>query len=73
MNAEPHPLDNFREFVGETLAMAQVQAELGAKYASIGDDAGLEYSIRRLVAYTKAAISTLDDLKAEKPKLRGRA
>jgi hypothetical protein len=70
MSVETNPLDNFREFIGETLAMAQVQAELGATYAAIGDDAGLEYSVRRLVAYTKAAVGTLNDLKAEKPKLQ---
>jgi hypothetical protein len=55
-----------REFIEESLAMARIQAELGATYASIGDDAGLEYAVRRLVAYTRAALGTLNDLRTNK-------
>ena len=55
-----------REFIGEHLLLAALQADLGATYASIGDDAGLEYAVRRLVAYTRAAIGTLADLKEER-------
>jgi hypothetical protein len=61
----------FREFIGECLAMVRVQAELGETYCGIGDDVGLEYSIRRLVAYTKAVLPTLADLK-EMRKREGR-
>jgi hypothetical protein len=46
--------------------MARIQAELGVTYASIGDDAGLEYAVRRLVAYTRAALGTLNDLRTTK-------
>jgi hypothetical protein len=46
--------------------MARIQAELGVTYASIGDDAGLEYAVRRLVAYTRAALTTLNDLRTTK-------
>ncbi len=56
----------YREFIAESLSMARIQAELGATYAEIGDDAGLEYAIRRMVAYTRAALGTLKDLKTEK-------
>lgn len=56
----------YREFIEETLAMARIQAELGVTYASIGDDAGLEYAVRRLVAYTRAALGTLNDLRVTK-------
>jgi hypothetical protein len=59
-----------REFIGECLAMTRVQAELGEAYCSIGDDIGLEYSIRRLVAYTKAALATLADLREMKRERR---
>lgn len=56
----------YREFIEETLAMARIQADLGVTYASIGDDAGLEYALRRLVAYTRAALATLNDLRTTK-------
>jgi hypothetical protein len=58
--------DALRDFIGEHLALAALQAELGATYAAIADDAGLEYAVRRLVAYTRAAIGTLADLKGHK-------
>ena len=58
--------DAYREFIGETLAMACIQADLGVTYASISDDAGLEYAVRRLVAYTRAALTTLNDLRTTK-------
>jgi hypothetical protein len=63
----------YREFIAENLSLAQIQADLGATYAAIGDDTGLEYATRRLVAYTLAVISTLGDLKAlnEKEGQRG--
>jgi hypothetical protein len=38
------------------------------QYAELGDDAGLDYTIRHLVAYTKAALATMADLKAMKNK-----
>jgi hypothetical protein len=59
-----------REFIGECLTMVRVQAELGEQYCGIGDDIGLEYSIRRLVAYTKAAPATLADLREMKRERR---
>lgn len=55
-----------REFIGEHLSLAALQADLGATYAAVGDDVGLEYAIRRLVAYTRTAIGTLADLKEDK-------
>lgn len=59
----------YREFIEETLSMARIQAELGVTYASIGDDAGLEYAVRRLVAYTRVALGTLNDLRTTKEQL----
>jgi hypothetical protein len=59
-------LDELREFAGESLGIAQVHAQLGASYAAIGDDKGLEYSILRLVACARAAFETLVDIKEKK-------
>jgi hypothetical protein len=59
-------LDELREFIGENLSMAAIYAQLGTDYAGVGDDRGLEYSILRLVAYTRAAYETLVDLKEKK-------
>ena len=58
--------DAYREYIHEALWFAQIQADLGFTYAAIGDDAGLEYAVRRLVAYTRAAVAVLSDLKAMK-------
>jgi hypothetical protein len=69
MSAYPAPYgtpEALRQFIAENTDMARIQAELATTYASIGDDVGLEYAIRRLVAYTRAAVSTLPDLRAEK-------
>jgi uncharacterized protein (DUF1800 family) len=56
--------DAYREYIHEMLSLAQVQANLGTTYAAVGDDTGLEYALRRLVAYTRTAVAVLSDLKA---------
>jgi hypothetical protein len=56
----------YREFIREMLTLAQLQADLAATYAAIGDDVGLEYALRRLVAYTRAAATVFKDLKGMK-------
>jgi len=53
-----------RTFIGETMALAAVHAELAATYATLGDDRGLEYAMRCFAALSKAALETLADLKA---------
>lgn len=55
-----------RQFIAEALEMTRIQADLGVTYALIGDDAGLAYTARRLVAYFKAALGALSDLQASK-------
>jgi hypothetical protein len=65
-------LEKYREFIRENLDMVRIQAELGSVHASVGDDAGLAYALRRLSAYLKAALSTyadLDALKRERERL----
>jgi len=59
-------LANCREFIGENLEMACFQADMGCRYASVGDDVGLTYALRRLAAHVKAAIRTHADLQASK-------
>jgi hypothetical protein len=44
--------------------MARIHAELGAIYAAVGDVTGMNYSVRKLTAYTQAALATLADLNA---------
>ena len=58
--------DELREFAAENLQLARIQADLGATYAEIGDDPGLEYATRKLVAHTRAVVATVADLKALK-------
>ena len=53
-----------RAFIGETMALVAVHADLAETYATLGDDKGLEYALRCLVASSKAALETLADLKA---------
>ncbi len=60
-----------REFIAENFSLAAVHAELICTYASLGDDAGLEYAARRFAAYAKAALSTLPDLKAAVSEQKG--
>jgi hypothetical protein len=58
--------DALREFIAENAAMLGIQATLAAQYAAIGDDTGLEYAVRRLLAYTRQIVGTLADLKEAK-------
>jgi hypothetical protein len=58
--------DACREFIGENLEMACFQAGIGVQYASVGDDFGLTYALRRAVAHIKAAIAAHADLQASK-------
>ena len=58
--------DAYREYISEALAMARIQAEIGEAYAALRDDAGLDYSLRRLAAYVKSAREIYGDLKAMK-------
>lgn len=55
--------DAFRYYIHEMAGLAAIQAELVMKYAELGDDAGLEYALRKWVAYTRAALATVGDLK----------
>jgi len=58
--------DALREFIAENAGLARIQAELAETFAAIGDDTGLEYAVRRLLAYTRQVVGTLADLKEAK-------
>lgn len=53
----------YRQFIAETVAGAAIHADLARTYAEIGNDAGLAYAIRCLVACTKVSVSVMADLK----------
>ncbi|GJD47239.1 hypothetical protein AFCDBAGC_5132 [Methylobacterium cerastii] len=59
-------LDAYREFIAETLAGAEIHARIGQSYVEAGNDAGLEYSVRCLIANVRAAASILAELKKSK-------
>jgi hypothetical protein len=63
----------FREYIFEMAGLAAIQAELAMRYAELGDDVGLEYATRRWVAYTRAALGTLKDLRAINERKEDRA
>jgi hypothetical protein len=41
-------------------------SDLGTTYAELGDDAGLGYTMRKLIAHARAARDTFQDIKASK-------
>lgn len=59
-------LDAYRAFIAETLAGAEIHARIGQSYVEAGDDAGLKYSVRCLIANVRVAASILAELKKAK-------
>jgi hypothetical protein len=57
-----------RATIHELAGIAAVQGEIVQRYAALKNDAGLEFALRCLAAYTKAALETLEELKAENAK-----
>lgn len=55
----------YREFIAETAGMARIQAEMIETFASIGDDAGTQYALRKLMAYSKTLLKVVCDLHEE--------
>jgi hypothetical protein len=56
----------YREFIYDMLFGVYIHAEVAASFATAGDDTGLEFALRRLVAHTRAACKTFKDLKVMK-------
>jgi histidine ammonia-lyase len=53
----------FRKHIYEMAGLVAIQAELAMQYAELSDDTGLEYATRKWVAYTRAAVGSLKDLR----------
>ncbi len=63
MSGAPLPPDaQCRRYIAELAGVIGVSAEIIARYAEIGDDAGIEYQLRRLILHVKAAAATFKDL-----------
>ena len=55
--------DELRLYIAECLFLASLYASHGAELVEIGDNHGLEISLRKLITYTKAAVATHRDLR----------
>lgn len=53
------PADDFREFIAETVSRAGAYAQHAESYARLGDDAGLQRSVRLMTACAVKAAETL--------------
>jgi hypothetical protein len=53
-----------RARIREAAGRAALQAQMAMDYAELGDDVGLQYALRCLVAYTRSALATLSNLNA---------
>lgn len=51
-----------RQHISELAGAIGASAEIIIRYAELGDDAGLEYQLRRLILHVKAAAATFKDL-----------
>lgn len=50
------------DFLYEHLGFVRLHAEIAQRYVDLHDRAGLDYSMRKLIAYVKAVAGTLNDL-----------
>lgn len=60
----PSAAEQCRAYIAELSGVIAVNAEIIERYAELGDDAGLEYQLRRLVLHVRAATATFKDLAA---------
>ncbi len=51
-----------RQFIHEMLAFVRIASESGQLACEVGDDAGLEYQLRRIIAHMRQATATFKDL-----------
>ena len=56
------PLEAPPEYLAEVFSLARIYAEQAQSYVEIGDDVGLRYATRKLIAYVKAAADTLREM-----------
>lgn len=65
MTDHPNNFDGrpeLREHIAEMMLMCRHYAALAQRYAEIGDDTGIAYSMRRFHAYNRAAVGSACDL-----------
>ena len=60
------------EFIEELAHMAEIQAQLIQLHASTDDIAGVEYAMRRMVAYVRVLGKTIKDFKDFGPTLHAK-
>jgi hypothetical protein len=65
----PDPRPDLREQIHERLGFILLYAEAGQRLCEAGDDAMLECTIRKLIAYTKAAANDFIDVRKEYQRL----
>lgn len=53
-----------REHIAEMMAFCRHYSAMTQRYAEIGDDAGIAYSLRKFNAYNRAAVGSACDLLA---------
>lgn len=60
--AIPSAAAQCRQHIAELAGVIGASAEIIVRYAELGDDAGLEYQLRRLILHVRAATATFKDL-----------
>ncbi len=60
----PSPDAQSRAFIHEMLGFVRIGAQSGQLAAEIGDDAGLEYQLRRIIAHMRQATGAFKELAA---------
>ena len=69
MHLPPTAVYELRELVAEQLGFMLLHAENGQRYAQAGDDQGLEYSVRQIIAPAKFIGETYVDIRHEQERI----
>jgi hypothetical protein len=57
-----------RACIREMAWFCRAQTEIAMQHTEVGDDAALDYALRKWAAYTRQALAVMGDLKAMKKK-----
>jgi hypothetical protein len=69
MSASTDMRPELRELVAEQFGFMLLHAENGQRYAEAGDDQGLEYSVRQIIARAKFIGDTFVDIRHEQERI----
>jgi hypothetical protein len=71
MQCRPTKCDcsSLRELIHEQFGFVLMHAETGQRYAAAGDDHGLEYAVRQVIARAKVIGETFTDILKEAERL----